>query len=148
MSALRECGLGAGDACFVQAAMSPFGAFENGPDTVLEALRDVVGDDGLIAMPAYSLTGPAIEHLESDPLFDPATTPSRMGAISEGFRLSPGTIRSIHPTHSTAVRGRGAEDVVAGHETAANAFRRGHAVPAHRRSATRFSSSSAAARAR
>jgi aminoglycoside 3-N-acetyltransferase len=127
--ALRECGLEAADACFLQAAMSPFGAFENGPDTVLEALRDVVGDEGLIAMPAYSLSGPAIEHLESDPVFDPATTPSRMGAISEGFRLSPGTIRSIHPTHSTTVRGKGAEEVVAGHETAATPFGDGTPFP-------------------
>jgi aminoglycoside 3-N-acetyltransferase len=121
-NALRECGLTEGDACFMQAAMSAFGAFENGPDTVLEALRGVVGEEGLIAMPAYSLTGPAIEHLAEDPLFDPHTTPSRMGAISEGFRLSPGTLRSIHPTHSTAVRGRGAEEVVAGHDTALTPF--------------------------
>ena len=127
--ALRECGLTEGDACFVQAAMSAFGAFENGPDTVLEALRGVVGDDGLIAMPAYSLTGPAIEHLAADPLFDPQTTPSRMGAISEGFRLSPGTLRSIHPTHSTAVRGRGAEEIVAGHETASTPFGEGTPFP-------------------
>jgi aminoglycoside 3-N-acetyltransferase len=127
--ALRECGLGAGDACFVQAAMSAFGAFENGPDTVLEALRGVVGEEGLIAMPAYSLTGPAIEHLAADPLFDPHGTPSRMGAISEGFRLSPGTLRSIHPTHSTAVRGRDAEDVVAGHEAADTPFGRGTPFP-------------------
>jgi aminoglycoside 3-N-acetyltransferase len=109
--------------------MSSFGAFENGPDTVIEALRGVVGEDGLIAMPAYSLTGPAIEHLAADPLFDPLTTPSRMGAISEGFRLSPGTFRSIHPTHSTAVRGRGAEEVVAGHETASTPFGEGTPFP-------------------
>ncbi|MDX6588274.1 MAG: aminoglycoside 3-N-acetyltransferase [Solirubrobacterales bacterium] len=127
--ALRECGLAAGDACFMQAAMSAFGAFENGPDTVLEALRGVVGEEGLIAMPAYSLTGPAIEHLAEDPLFDPRTTPSRMGAISEGFRLSPGTMRSIHPSHSTAVRGRGAEEIVAGHETAPTPFGDGTPFP-------------------
>ena len=38
-TALRECGLAEGDACFMQAAMSAFGGFENGPDTVLEALE-------------------------------------------------------------------------------------------------------------
>jgi len=128
-AALRECGLTEGDACFVQAAMSAFGGFEGGPDTVLDALSSVVGGDGLIAMPAYSLTGPAIEHLAADPLFDPRSTPSRMGAISEGFRLSLGTIRSIHPTHSTAVRGRGAEEIVAGHETAATPFGEGTPFP-------------------
>jgi aminoglycoside 3-N-acetyltransferase len=128
-SALRDCGLSEGDACFVQAAMSSFGGFEGGPDTVLDALSSIVGDDGLIAMPAYSLTGPAIEHLAAGPLFDPHATPSRMGAISEGFRLSPGTVRSIHPTHSTAVRGKGAEEISAGHETAATPFGEGTPFP-------------------
>ncbi len=109
--------------------MSAFGAFEDGPDTVLDALGVGAGPDGLIAMPAYSLTGPAIDHLAADPLFDPRTTPSRMGAISEGFRLSPGTIRSIHPTHSTAVRGKGAEEIVAGHETAPTPFGEGTPFP-------------------
>ena len=52
-----------------------------------------------------------------------------MGAISEGFRLSPGTLRSIHPTHSTAVRGRGAEEIVAGHETAPTPFGEGTPFP-------------------
>ena len=128
-AALRESGLRDGDACFMQAAMSSFGAFEEGPDTVLNALTGVVGAGGLIAMPAYSLTGPAIEHLAADPLFDPLRTPSRMGAISEGFRLMDGTIRSIHPTHSTAIRGGGAEEFAAGHETASTPFGEGTPFP-------------------
>jgi aminoglycoside 3-N-acetyltransferase len=127
--ALRECGLGEGDACFAQAAMSAFGGFEEGPDTVLSGLEAVLGVEGLVAMPAYSLTGPAIEHLESDPLFDVQRTPSRMGAISEAFRTAPGTIRSVHPTHSTCVRGPGAEEIVAGHETADTPFGEGTPFP-------------------
>lgn len=128
-AALRECGLEEGDSCFMQAAMSSFGGFEDGPDTVLAALTSVVGPNGLITMPAYSLTGPAIEHLAADPLFDANRTPSRMGAISEGFRLMPGTLRSVHPTHSTAVRGKGAEEIVAGHESAATPFGDGTPFP-------------------
>lgn len=128
-AALRACGLGDGDAAFMQAAMSSFGSFERGPDTVVKALARVVGSDGLIAMPAYALTGPAIEHLAGDPLFDVDATPSRMGAISEAFRLSPGTKRSIHPTHSTCARGVGAEDIVAGHEEAATPFGEGTPFP-------------------
>ena len=127
--ALRACGLTEGDACFVQAAMSAFGAFEDGPDTVVAALDDVVGESGLVAMPAYSLTGPAIEHLADDPVFDVRATPSRMGAISEAFRLSPGTVRSLHPTHSTCARGPSAEKIAAGHETASTPFGEGTPFP-------------------
>ena len=123
--ALEACGLRAGDACFMQAAMSAFGSFENGPGTVIEALEGIVGESGLIAMPAFPLTGPAIDHLGKDPVFDVRTTPSRMGTISEGFRRRPGTRRSIHPTHSIAARGPGAEQVVAGHEHAETPFGEG-----------------------
>ncbi len=128
-AALWECGLGEGDACFLQAAMSAFGSFAEGPATVVDALEAVVGPQGLVAMPAYPLTGPAIEHLAADPVFDVRTTPSRMGAISEELRRRPGTARSIHPTHSTAARGPGAEGIVAGHEHADTPFGEGTPFP-------------------
>jgi aminoglycoside 3-N-acetyltransferase len=131
-SALRECGLEEGDACFMQAAMSAFGAFEEGPDTVVTGLENVVGPEGLVTMPSYSLTGPAIEHLAADPVFDARQTPSRMGAISEAFRLSPGTLRSVHPTHSTCVRGPEAAEIVAGHEHADTPFGVGTPFPSIR----------------
>jgi len=127
--ALRDCGLSRGDACFVQAAMSAFGSFERGPATVVEALEAVVGSQGLVTMPAFPLSGPAIEHLAADPVFDVRSTPSRMGAISEEFRRREGTLRSIHPTHSVSARGRGAASIVAGHERAATPFGEGTPFP-------------------
>ncbi len=129
-AALRECGLTEGDACFMQAAMSSFGAFESGPDTVLDALSSVVGRDGLIAMPAYSLTGPAIEHLAADPLFDPAHDAFPHGRDLRG--LPPGIrARSEASTRRTPRRfgGAGAEEIVAGHETAATPFGEGTPFP-------------------
>lgn len=128
-AALRECGLGEGDAAFLQAAMSAFGSFEDGPATVVDALEAVVGPQGLIAMPAYPLTGPAINHLAADPLFDVRSTPSRMGAISEELRRRPGTERSVHPTHSTAARGPEAREITAGHERAPTPFGAGTPFP-------------------
>ncbi len=121
-SALREAGLGEGDAVFFQAGMASFGTIEGGPEAVIEALERIVGERGLLAMPAYPLTGPAIEHLRRHPVFDARRDPSRMGAVSEAFRLAPGTLRSLHPTHSMCARGAGAETVVTGHEMAATPF--------------------------
>jgi aminoglycoside 3-N-acetyltransferase len=117
-TALGECGLRAGDACFFQAAMSAFGAFDDGPDTVIAGIEAVVGVDGLITMPTYSARGPTIEYLAADPVFDLRETPSQLGAISEAFRLRTGTLRSLHPTHSVCAWGRGAEEIVAGHHLA------------------------------
>lgn len=115
-TALRDAGIGRGDAVFVQASMSALGRIEGGPETAIAAFREVVGPDGLIAMPAFPLTGPAVEHLRSHPVFDSRVDPSRMGALSEAFRRAPGTLRSLHPTHSVSASGPGAEELVAGHE--------------------------------
>lgn len=123
--ALGDAGVEAGDAVFVQAAMSAFGTFDDGARTVIEALERAVGPDGLIAMPAFSTGGRTIDYVASDPLFDARETPSTMGAISEAFRRMPGTERSLHPTHSLTARGPGAAELLAGHEDAETPFGEG-----------------------
>jgi aminoglycoside 3-N-acetyltransferase len=120
--ALREAGLGPGDDVFFQSAMSSFGEIVDGPQTVIAALEDVVGEEGLIAMPAFPIVGKAFEYLSSDPVFDVRATPSTMGAITETFRRQQRTVRSLHPTHSVSARGVGGYDLVAGHERAATPF--------------------------
>jgi aminoglycoside 3-N-acetyltransferase len=121
-TALRAAGLGEADAVFVQAGMSSFGTIEGGPGAVIDALDAVLGADGLIAMPAFPLGRPAIEQLREQPVFDLRDTPSRMGAVSELFRTSAGTLRSLHPTHSMCARGPGAAAIVSGHELAETPF--------------------------
>jgi aminoglycoside 3-N-acetyltransferase len=121
-TALRAAGLGEGDAAFVQASMSSFGTIEGGPEVVIEALRRVLGDEGLIAMPAFPLDRPALQYLRDGEVFDLNDTPSRMGAISERFRTSPGVLRSLHPTHSVCAQGPGAATIVAGHGAAETPF--------------------------
>lgn len=121
-AALRAGGLREGDGVFVHSAMSRFGQIEGGPATVVAAFEQVLGPDGLIAMPAFPLTGSSGEYLAGDPLFDLRATPSRMGAITEHFRLLPGTERSLHVTHSVCARGPGAAELVAGHDAAATPF--------------------------
>jgi aminoglycoside 3-N-acetyltransferase len=124
-AALRAAGLGQGDAVFFQSAMSPFGEIRGGPETVLSALDAVVGDRGLIAMPAFPMVGGIIEYLETNPTFDVRQSPSTMGAISERFRQDSSVRRSLHPTHSVSARGPGAEVLVEGHESAPTPFGQG-----------------------
>ena len=127
--ALREAGLQEGDGVFMQAAMSAFGSFERGPDSVLEGLERVVGPEGLVAMPTFPISEPAIEYLSRDPVFDVRETPSQMGAVSERFRHGAATRRSVHLTHPIAVRGPVADEIVAGHEFAATPFGEGTPFP-------------------
>ena len=123
--AFRAAGVGEGDAVFLQTKMSAFGTIEGGPDTVIAALEDVVGGEGLIAMPAFPLDRPALDYLREDHVFDLLETPSRMGAITERFRTAPGSERSLHPTHSVSARGPGAAELVAGHGEAETPFGEG-----------------------
>lgn len=122
---LRELGLKRGDAVFVQTEMSALGTVEGGPDTAIAAFRSIVGEEGLIAMPAFPNRGISYEYLRQHPVFDVRTTPSQMGAITERFRRMPGTVRSIHPTHSISAQGPGAGELVGGHERAETPFGEG-----------------------
>jgi aminoglycoside 3-N-acetyltransferase len=119
---LRRLGIGPGDDVWMQTQMSAFGTIVGGPETVIEALREVVGPGALVAMPAFPVSGLSIEYLRENPVFDYHRTPSRMGAITERFRKLPGSHRSLHPTHSIAAQGPGAEDLVAGHERTETPF--------------------------
>jgi aminoglycoside N3'-acetyltransferase len=122
VEALRAVGLGAGDGVFVHSSLSRLGHVEGGSATVLEALDEVLGPEGLVAMPAFPLVGGTVEFLSTDPVFDVRSTPSTMGALTEEFRNLPGTSRSLHPTHSVAARGPGGGELVRGHAQAPTPF--------------------------
>lgn len=125
MRSLREVGIREGDGIFAHSSLSRFGRIEGGAQAVLDAFEEAVGPDGLIAMPAFPLVGGALEYLSTDPVFDVRSTPSTMGALTERFRRAEGTVRSVHPTHSVAARGPGADDLVAGHVDAETPFGEG-----------------------
>jgi aminoglycoside 3-N-acetyltransferase len=62
-------------------------------------------------MPALSYAAVTPEQ----PLFDVRSTPSCVGIIPETFRLTPGVLRSLHPTHSVCASGPRAADLLARH---------------------------------
>jgi aminoglycoside 3-N-acetyltransferase len=80
---------------------------------VVGALEDVVGPDGLILMPSFNL----VERERRAEIWDPASTPSTVGWLTEFFRRMPGTYRSDHYSHSVAARGKGARAFVADHRS-------------------------------
>lgn len=121
---LIALGIGKGDGLFVHASMKAIGDVIGGPETVIDAFFDVIGDKGLIGMPGFSsnalfpgdvdqsgLTESEITQMEASVRgFDPSTTPtSEMGIIAETFRKWPGTKRSNHPVDSICLNGPNAE---------------------------------------
>jgi len=68
-----------------------------------------------LCLPTHSYCYPA--HVsEPGPVFDPRVTESQVGRVTNWFRRRPGVVRSIHPTHSLAAHGAGAEELCANHE--------------------------------
>jgi aminoglycoside 3-N-acetyltransferase len=89
----------------MHSSLSALGEVEGGADAVIDALLEVLGEQGTLAMPTMS-----------SGTFHRDTTPSNVGRITEVFRRRPGVARSLHPTHSVAARGPQAAYLLANHE--------------------------------
>jgi aminoglycoside 3-N-acetyltransferase len=96
---------------FVHASLSSCGRFTAGPGDILCGLREFCDT---LAFPTQTYCYPSSPD-EAGPLFDPETTPSKTGLLTEIFRMRTGTLRSIHATHSLAASGALAEEICAGH---------------------------------
>jgi aminoglycoside 3-N-acetyltransferase len=111
----KNIGLKSGDQVMVHSAMSKIGFLENGPKTFVDALFEVVGENGMICMPSSPVKTLQLEHMKNAPVFDIKNTPSVMGAITEYFRKLPRTRRSLHPTEPVCANGVLAEEFVVDH---------------------------------
>jgi aminoglycoside 3-N-acetyltransferase len=121
----RRAGLERGMHVVVHSALSSLGPVCGGAATVVESLRDAVGDDGTIVVPAFTpqVADPDPEtrgvpdaavraRRAAVPLFTP-DLPSPMGAVAEAFRRLPEAVRSRHPQASVAAVGAAAQAIVA-----------------------------------
>lgn len=113
-----QAGIRSGDALMVHASLSKIGAIEGGASTVVEALKSIVGPEGLILMPTSPISKLQLEYVHENPIFDVKNTPSAMGAISEAFRISEGVSRSLHPTEPVAAWGKKATFFIEDHHLA------------------------------
>ncbi len=107
LQSLRQNGIQPGDAVLVHSGMSGFGGFRGTVADIVQTFEEAVGASGTLLMPTLSTAGSAVEYAKSNRVFDPQTTPSQVGLLTEVFRRSPGVVRSVHPTHSVAVWGAG-----------------------------------------
>jgi aminoglycoside 3-N-acetyltransferase len=106
---LMDMGVHPGSKLIIHSSYKKIGEVEGGPQAFLDTLLDLVGENGVVLMPSF-MDLPL-------PIFDPLTTPSYCGILSETLRKMPGTIRSANPTHSVVVRGHGAQEIADKHET-------------------------------
>lgn len=112
-------GIALGDTVLVHSSFDAFEGFQGKPTDVISTMLRLVGNQGTVMMPTMTFPGTAVDYARTNPLFDVARTPSRMGLLTELFRRSPGVIRSIHPTHPVAIWGADAEVIASGHHLSA-----------------------------
>jgi aminoglycoside 3-N-acetyltransferase len=98
---LRQLGLSRGDMVEVHGALSKLGWVEGGAEAVIDALMNVVGEEGALIMSAYPVSKliPLTEEEKARGLFAKVQLfgldydgPTGMGAIADEFRHRPGVI--------------------------------------------------------
>ena len=99
---LHALGLKPGNTVLVHSSLRSLGPVPGGPETVIQALLEALGPEGTLLFPALSYRTVTAEN----PVFDQRETPCCVGGLPEYFRTRPGTVRSVHPTHSMSGVGR------------------------------------------
>ncbi|MFK8038739.1 MAG: AAC(3) family N-acetyltransferase [Crocinitomicaceae bacterium] len=112
---LLSIGLKNGDCILVHSALSKIGYLEEGPKTLVDALIEVVGEEGHILMPTSPNHVYQLNYIRNTPLFDVLNSPSKTGAITEYFRTLTNVKRSLHPTEPVSVLSQKADQFIEGH---------------------------------
>jgi aminoglycoside 3-N-acetyltransferase len=131
---LRALGLEQGDTVVMHSnasAMGPARQMVKAPDTgmrwVLDAILEVIGREGTLATPTFTKCFKNVSDGPIGEVWNPDTTPSRVGSLTNYVLRQPGRSRSDHPTHPLAAIGGRAEEFCAGHSwrDGASTFDRG-----------------------
>ena len=127
----KDIGVKEGQSIMVHTALKSLGFVCGGPQIVIEALIECVGNEGTIMMPTQSWKNLDPEegvHWEEPkewwqlirdnwPAYDKNITPTNtMGQVAEMFRKWPGAKRSDHPARSVAAFGKYADYLTKDHD--------------------------------
>jgi len=106
--ALETLGVRRGSAIVVHGSLKRFGRIDGGAATVVDALLDAVGPEGLVTMPVYSSSLDANGDLLRRPAPDaPVTT----GIIPATFGRHPRVVFALHPLYAYGFYGRDAAEL-------------------------------------
>lgn len=108
---LYKLGIDKNSTLLVHSSMKSIGEVHMGADTVLDALMEHM-KDGLLVFPTH--TWAYIN--ASNPKYYVEDSKVCVGILPELFRKRKGVVRSLHPTHSVAAIGKGAEEFISGNE--------------------------------
>ena len=120
---LKNLGITSGFILGVHSSLSSFDHVKGGAMAVIDALLEVVCNEGTIVIPTYSTNRTEFERTSEEKTigllwkfkilpFDPKETPCWTGIIPETFREMEGVLRSKHPVFSIAAKGSKAKEIV------------------------------------
>ena len=96
----QKIGLISGDVLLVHSSYKSFGGVEGGPQTVIDAIRSILTDEGTLIVPTFNY-----DFCDGKP-FDIKKTSSKMGIISELVRTDSNSKRTLDPVFSFAILGK------------------------------------------
>lgn len=110
-SMLESVGVSRSDKVTIHTSLKAVGQIEGGAEGLLDALREYLCD-GLLLVPTHTWLG-----LVQRDYYDRAKTEPCIGVFPKVAAFHPDAVRSLHPSHSVAVFGKGAADYVAQEKT-------------------------------
>lgn len=122
LEGLKALGLKRGDIVFMHSNLRALGkireivtAPDGGMKWLIEAFREVLGPEGILAVPTFTETFKPGQPGPAGRVWHPDKTPSRVGQITNYLLSLPDRRRSDHPTHSVAAIGEKAGEFCEGH---------------------------------
>ena len=124
--ALTKLGVEKGETVLVHSSLSSLGCFENGTATVIEALREAVGEDGTFLAPAFARPYVGFEgSVNKSGVYRPYDTREdgalrdktiNTGALPKAMLKEKDSFRSGHISHEWVAIGKRAEECVEAHQ--------------------------------
>lgn len=102
---LKAIGIQEGNTLLVHSSLSKIGFLQDGPKTLVDALLEVIGENGNLLMPTSPNNVYQLNYIQNTPYFDVKNSPSKTGSITEYFRQLNGVVRSLHPTEPVSAIG-------------------------------------------
>lgn len=107
---IRNCGVTPGSILALHSSMKSIGLVDGGPNSVIDAFLQVLGPGGTLMVPTFTY-GPTHEGRP----FDPHSSASVTGLLTETMRNRPDAVRSFAPVHSIAAAGAKAAQLTRDH---------------------------------
>lgn len=114
-SMLKQLNIRKNDKVTMHCSLRKIGEIENGADGLIDAFCDYLSE-GLFIVPTHTWDSVSPEN----PNYDVNTTVPCIGTLPRIAAFRKDAHRSLHPTHSVAVFGKGAEDFIKGEEQSAS----------------------------